>query len=242
MSKTENLAKLHAAVARHVPEAERAQMEKFLTNIMANESGGSLTAKNDKSSATGLFQFIKSTWAHYSGGASIYDADAQCDAAVRFALDNAKALEPVLGRPLTAGEYYLAHFAGLGGARAILKSPNTKPIRDVLTHDAMDSNSDIRLEKGSGKYFGSFTVGDIKHWANRKMGVVNTAFDGLEKNAGDDAANDNLIGVLLQLFTGVFQGLVGMLAGIGKSTDQNSVAAPFNLAVKKAPAQTHSPS
>lgn len=168
MSRAEHYANLHAAVTRYVPAGEQAEMEKFLRTIMRAENhGGSLAAKNDRSTATGLFQFTKGTWGAYGHG-SIYDAEAQCDAVVRLAQANEAQLKKVLHRDLTAGEYYLAHFAGSGGATKVVTADSATPLKNLLSTDAMLSNAPIKFR---GKSFAQFTAGDLRAWADTKMNV-----------------------------------------------------------------------
>ena len=124
------------------------------------ESGLDPAARAKTSSATGLFQFIDSTWlatvqkhgsAHGLGalasaigtgprGAFVADpALRQQTLALRhnpalasvmagaLAQDNRAALVPVLGREPDAGELYLAHFLGAGGASKFLTALQSNP-------------------------------------------------------------------------------------------------------------------
>ena len=120
------------------------------------ESSLNPNAKAGTSSAAGLYQFTGSTWlqtlgrhgaAHglgwagdaISGGrvtdpgqrASImalrYDPDASALMAGELANDNRTALIGVLGREPDAGELYLAHFLGAGGASQFLTALQTDP-------------------------------------------------------------------------------------------------------------------
>ena len=94
-----------------------------LMAIASIESSFNPLAKNPRSSAAGLFQFIDST-AKGMGLADPYDPVASADAAARMAATNIKSLRKTLGREPTTGELYLAHQQGLGGARALLANPN----------------------------------------------------------------------------------------------------------------------
>lgn len=172
MSRAENLAILKSTVERY---GQPPEMYKFLTHIMAAESGGDTRAKNLNSSATGIFQFIKSTWDRYGNGGDIYDPRAQCDAVLRFTMDNKKILVATLGREPNAGEYYLAHFAGPGGARKALAANPATPITEVLSPDAIHANSKRLNHKQGivfrGKDFADFNAGDLREWASSRMGV-----------------------------------------------------------------------
>lgn len=77
--------------------------------------------------AQGLFQFIPSTWKQYGGGADVRDPKAQFVAVQKFTADNRDALTQALGREPTAGELYLAHQQGAGGAIKLLSNPGATP-------------------------------------------------------------------------------------------------------------------
>ncbi len=143
-------------------------MKEFLSQIAAVESGGDRFAKNTKSSATGYFQQTKGNWEAYGRGGSRTNPQDATDAAVRFALDNGKMLRRVLGREPSAGEYYLAHFAGTGGAEDVLRASGSTPIANILTAGAISANAPIKL---NGKRFKDFTAADLRAWADQKMGA-----------------------------------------------------------------------
>lgn len=71
-----------------------------------------------------------------------------------------------------AGQLYLAHFAGLGGAVKVIEAlqkqrPDT-PIQDLLSDDAIKANSRIKFR---GKPFARFTAADLNAWAAGKMDI-----------------------------------------------------------------------
>jgi hypothetical protein len=165
MSQSEHIATLQQTVARY---GQPQTMSNFLSRIMCVESASNRFAKNDKSTATGLFQFIESTWNQYGRGGNIYDPTAQCDAVVRFTMDNAKVLKAVLGREPNEGEYYLAHFAGPEGARKILTASPHTSVASLLGGEVIKKNAPIRFR---GKSFADFTAGDLQEWAATRMNV-----------------------------------------------------------------------
>ncbi|ODP39250.1 transglycosylase family protein [Sphingomonas turrisvirgatae] len=136
------------------------------------ESGGNDTAANPRSSAYGRYQFTAPTWRRYYtrryGSQGLADAQIlakRSDPAVQERLmddliaDNTAALARVGARP-TAGNLYLMHFAGQGGAQAILRAAPDTPIERVLGEGAVKANPFLR-----GK-----TAEDVIEWAHAKMG------------------------------------------------------------------------
>lgn len=141
--------------------------------IASIESGGNPNAKNPKSSAGGLFQFIDSTARAY-GLQNKFDAAQSAEAAARLARDNSDALERVLGRKPTTGELYLAHQQGSGGATKLLSNPNARAV-DVVGADA------VRLNGGNA----DMTAGEFASLWMKKAGdthvpdggIMNAQFD-----------------------------------------------------------------
>ncbi|WP_340250890.1 transglycosylase SLT domain-containing protein [Sulfitobacter pontiacus] len=102
------------------------------------ESGFDPSAKNPRSSASGLFQQIDSNAKAY-GVKNRMDPKQSALGAARFMADNKRTLSRVLGREPNVGELYLAHQQGPGGASKLLRNPNAKAV-DVVGADAVRLN------------------------------------------------------------------------------------------------------
>ncbi len=132
-----------------------------LSTLAQLESGGDVNAKNPNSSASGPFQFIKSTAAQY-GLENPFDPMQSADAAARLTRDNTQGLQQTLGREPNMGEIYLAHQQGLGGARQLLQNPNARAV-DVVGADA------VRLNGGTP----DMTAGQFAQlWMSRAQGAM----------------------------------------------------------------------
>lgn len=129
-----------------------------LARIAQIESSNNPNAGNDSSSAKGLFQFTDGTFKKYSSG-NVFDPATSADAGARLLKDNAAGLASS-GLETSPGALYLAHFAGLGGARKLLTADPTTPAGDVLGADAVKANP----------FLARMTVADLKSWAGGKMG------------------------------------------------------------------------
>lgn len=154
----------------------------YLERTMDVESGGRAGAKNSGSTAKGLFQFIDSTWA---GLVKKHPTELTMDgrkdprqqsiAAIYFTNDNAASLRRA-GNEVTAGNLYLAHFLGDGGANKALSANPSAQVEDVLGQGVVDSNRGITLkyrdrnDVEKKKSFTQFTTGDLRAWATKKMG------------------------------------------------------------------------
>jgi hypothetical protein len=110
----------------------------YLARTAQVESGGNPGARNPNSSAAGLFQFVKPTAQQY-GLQNPMDPVASTDAAARLAADNKRALMQALGREPTAGELYLAHQQGAGGAVKLLANADA-PAEAVVGPEAFRLN------------------------------------------------------------------------------------------------------
>ena len=120
----------------------------FLARTAQIESNFNPNAQNPRSSAGGLFQFINSTARQY-GLQDRFDPVQATEAAARLASDNADILRRGLGREPTAGELYLAHQQGAGGALNLLRNPSAMA-EDVVGRAA------ARLNAGTGLTAGQF--------------------------------------------------------------------------------------
>jgi hypothetical protein len=128
----------------------------MMTTFAALESGLNPNAKASTSSATGLFQFIKSTWNQQlsqhgqkyglSKDTSPTDPVASSLLGSEYVKANSKYLEKVKPNP-NINDLYLAHFLGGGGARKFLTtSPEEYGSR--VFPEAANANKSIFFEGG----------------------------------------------------------------------------------------------
>jgi hypothetical protein len=149
-------------VLRSIRQASEATSADFglLMAQAQRESGFRADAKSSTSSATGLFQFVDSTWLDMvhrfgdkygvgdlaqqisetsNGKLAVANAntkqkilDLRQDPAIssllaaEYAKQNQTEMEQSLGRPLSRGDVYMAHFLGAGGATQFLKALDSK--------------------------------------------------------------------------------------------------------------------
>ncbi len=156
-----------------VASTDGGAVEKLTDRIIHVESGGSATAKNPLSSATGLGQFIDSTWIRMMVtyrpdlARSMSRADLL---ALRFDPTISREMVRNLAREgeaylrvrrhaVTAGRLYLCHFLGMEGAAQILSAPGTAPLVEVLGQSVISANPFL-----TGK-----DAGYVIAWAERKM-------------------------------------------------------------------------
>ena len=170
------------------PDSQREEstaIDAVVERIIGVESGGDPNAKNKRSSATGLGQFLDETWldmirVHRPDLAKEHsqdellelrrDAKVAREITARFTERNAGMLRK-RGLPVTPGTLYLAHFAGGAGAVAILSAmENADAALVMATADATGRTKREKLVKAN-PFIERFTVADLRNWADRKMHV-----------------------------------------------------------------------
>jgi hypothetical protein len=160
-----------------------AAIHTVVERIIGVESDGDPNAKNKRSSATGLGQFLDETWldmihahrpdlAKGRSQAEILelrrDAEVAREITARFTERNAEMLRK-RGLPVTPGTLYLAHFAGGAGAVAILSAMEDADAALVMA--TADTTGRTKREKivKANPFLERFTVADLRNWADRKM-------------------------------------------------------------------------
>jgi hypothetical protein len=144
----------------------------ILDRIISAESGGDPNARNPRSSAAGLGQFIDATWLDMLSrhrpdikGSKEELLALKSDPALSramtevYAADNGAVLSQA-GLPVNPGSTYLAHFAGPQGAVKLLQADPNAPVQAILGASAVAANPFLR----------DMTAGDVRAWADRKMG------------------------------------------------------------------------
>jgi hypothetical protein len=166
-------------------EAAAPTIDAVVERIIGVESHGDPNAKNKRSSATGLGQFLDETWldmirAHrpdLAKGRSQdeilelrRDAKVARELTARFTQRNVEMLRK-RGLPVTPGTLYLAHFAGGAGAVAILSAmENADAALVMATADATGRTKREKIIKAN-PFLERFTVADLRNWADRKMRI-----------------------------------------------------------------------
>jgi hypothetical protein len=162
-----------------------AAIHAVVEQIIRVESNGDRNAKNRRSTATGLGQFLEETWLDMirthrpdlaKGRSQAEILDVRQDAKIvreitaRFSERNAEVLKR-RGLPVTPGTLYLAHFAGAAGAVAVLTAMEDADAALVMAN--ADATGRTKREKiiKANPFMERFTVADLRNWADRKMQV-----------------------------------------------------------------------
>lgn len=149
----------------------------LVDRIIGVESGGNPNARNPRSSASGLGQFIDSTWIDTLAKhrpdikgtpqellALKSDPELSKAMTEAYARDNEQILAQS-GQPVTPGTTYLAHFAGPKGAVSVLNADPSAPVGQILGDAVVKANP----------FLANMTAADLRAWADKKMGGPQTA-------------------------------------------------------------------
>ncbi|MGH1403738.1 MAG: transglycosylase SLT domain-containing protein [Alphaproteobacteria bacterium] len=178
----------------------------YLVQQAAAESNFDTDAKAKTSSATGLYQFIDSTWLsmveRYGNDYGIdtaelnksevlalrNDAEKASFMAAAFASENETFLNTHWGGDIGATELYFAHFMGAGGATSFLKARDETPLTQAadLFPKAASANRNVFYDPETGK---ARTIEEVYQFFDKKFQI-----QGTEENSKPDtqvAQNNN---------------------------------------------------
>lgn len=169
-------------------ERER-EIRQFQTRVVGAEGG---TGKNPYSTAKGYGQFTESTFLSqfskvFPDRASTMSRDQilalrQNEQVARAIIDNysrenARFLES-FGAKVTAGNLYLAHFLGAGGAKAVLTAPGNRPVDQIIQRlpnagAVLSGNQGyLRTNGGKGRYR---TASELQAFIGNRVGDTGAA-------------------------------------------------------------------
>ena len=136
----------------------------YFRRLAEVESSLNPGARNPNSTASGLFQFLRSTAQAYNVQNPNDPMDATQGAA-RYTADSLRVLQQGLGRQPTAGELYLAHQQGPTGAVNLLRNP------DQLASAVVGADA-VRLNGGDPETMTAGAFADI--WISKFEGASNS--------------------------------------------------------------------
>ena len=140
-----------ARASRMTSSGTPADMDDYMARNARFESGSNENAVNSGSGATGLFQFLPSTWNWIAKEApelgltpdGMTSRDQQMKAMRYYTNKSKQTLEPILGRAPTGGELYLLHLLGHSGGPAVLSNLDA-PITQTISDGAYRGNPFLR--------------------------------------------------------------------------------------------------
>ncbi len=194
------LGHLSASVSRGVAQAIHSASDSsgvdfaYLLQQAKAESSFDPEAKAKTSSATGLFQFIETTWLNmvdsYGDKHGIdasktkqeilelrNDPKVASQMAAEFANENARYLDRNWGGDVGATELYFAHFLGAGQASSFLNARDDKPLASAaaLFPKAAAANENVFYDRSSGR---AKTVEEVYAYFDNKFQFDSDDFAG----------------------------------------------------------------
>ena len=141
-----------ATIAADIP----ANMQQYLKATALIESGGNANAKAGTSSASGMYQFINSTWdqtvkqmgKNYSRD-DRFDPKKAAEVMAFFTNQQKQQLEKGTGKQASNTDLYMAHFLGAGGATKFINAMKADPNQSAAATDrkAAAANKNIYYDK-----------------------------------------------------------------------------------------------
>lgn len=151
-----------------IPQLPASAEQEYYKLLAKIESNNNPKAKAKTSSASGLYQPIKSTWESYGyDWADVFDVKLQNEFIERFTRDNANVLINA-GCAVNFATLYGAHFLGPSGILKVMRGTPTTPITAVTGEVQRKANPSIlsaKLKDGQPRLVKHFT-----DWLKAKTG------------------------------------------------------------------------
>jgi hypothetical protein len=163
---------------------DKTAVKALVERIITIESNGDPNARNKRSSATGAGQFLDDTWLEAvrrhrrdliqgRNDKEILELRRDAELAREIVTRLVEQYATMLNRrrlPITPGSLYLTYFAGPAGAVALLSGAEDADAASLMA--AADVTGRTTREKlvSANPFLKVLTVGDLRTWADRKMG------------------------------------------------------------------------
>jgi hypothetical protein len=163
---------------------DRAAVKTLVERIIAIESNGDPNAKNKRSSATGAGQFLDDTWLEAVRRHRRDLMQGRSDKEVLELRRDAELAREIVTRlveqyatmlskrhlPITPGSLYLTYFAGPAGAAALLSGAENADAASLMASADVTGRTTREKLVSANPFLKVLTVGDLKTWADHKMG------------------------------------------------------------------------
>jgi hypothetical protein len=163
---------------------DKTAVKTLVERIIAVESNADPNAKNKRSSATGAGQFLDDTWLEairkhrrdlMQGRSDKEVLELRRDAElareiVTRLVEQYAALLSKRRLPITPGSLYLTYFAGPAGAAALLSGPENADAASLMASADVTGRTTREKLVSANPFLKVLTVGDLKTWADHKMG------------------------------------------------------------------------
>ena len=156
----------------------------LVERIIAIESNGDPNAKNKRSSATGSGQFLDAPWREAvrrhrrdliqgRSDKELLELRRDTELAREIVTRLVEQYATMLSKrrlPITPGSLYLTYFAGPAGAAALLSGAENADAASLMASADVTGRTTREKLVSANPFLKVLTVGDLKTWADHKMG------------------------------------------------------------------------
>ena len=162
---------------------DKTEIKALVERIVAIESNGDSNARNKRSSATGVGQFLDDTWLEAvrrhrrdliqgRSDKEILELRRDDKLTREIATRLVEQYAAILGKrglPVTPGTLYLAYFAGPAGAVALLSGAENADAATLMASADLTGRTTREKLVSANPFLKVLTVSDLKKWADNKM-------------------------------------------------------------------------
>jgi hypothetical protein len=163
---------------------DKTAVKTLVERIIAIESNGNPNEKNKRSSATGVGQFLDDTWLEAvrrhrrdliqgRSDKEVLELRRDTELAREIVTRLVEQYATMLSKrrlPITPGSLYLTYFAGPAGAVALLSGAENADAASLMASADLTGRTTREKLISVNPFLKVLTVGDLKSWADHRMG------------------------------------------------------------------------